>query len=212
MGGSRICPLPAAACFVLATDPARQAGNGALRPRRRHPDARGADGRRPSGDGRGGMRARRAIRHLRGRCDERALRGHLPGAGLRPGPVRQHRPAGVGPRLPVGEQTRRRIRRLARELPRGVGRSVEHRHVGALGRPRRALPALVGEVPTAERQPERRDRHLQDEHGHRRSGDPAHGARPGPRPAPVRRPGAGGGSRALPRGAYPGGEVRRAQG
>ena len=73
-------PLPRAARLVRAPDPLRQARHRPLRPRRRAPRLRDADGRRPRGDGRCRQRARRALRLLGGRADVRPLRRHLPRA------------------------------------------------------------------------------------------------------------------------------------
>ena len=73
----RIARFLEQARLVLAADPVRQARHGAFRSGRRAGAARGAHGRRARGDGRRRLGARRAVRTLRGRPDERALRRDL---------------------------------------------------------------------------------------------------------------------------------------
>ena len=72
------------------------------------PSLETADGRRARGDGRGGLRARGARGHLRGRVDEHPVRRHLsrPGAGARL--LRGHGPLDVGRGLPVRRPRSRR--------------------------------------------------------------------------------------------------------
>ncbi len=95
----------------------RQARHRALRPRHRGADARAADRRRPGGHGRRRVRAGGPVRDLRGRADERPVRGHSPRARDRSGALRRHGAHHRGARLPLGlarggaSRVRRRVHR-----------------------------------------------------------------------------------------------------
>ena len=120
----RVRSLLRAAQLVLASDPLRQARHRAVRPGRRGTDPRAADRRRPGGHGRRGVRAGGAVRDLRGRADERPVRGHPPRARDRAGALRRHGAHHRGARLPLG---------LARGGAARVRRRVHRPQLGAGG-------------------------------------------------------------------------------
>ena len=82
-----------------------------------------------------GSQARRPVRHLRRRPDERPVRRHLSGTHVRPDPLRQYRQGLLGPGLSLGSKAQCELGEVARNLPEGMGWSGWHRVLGAVHRP-----------------------------------------------------------------------------
>ena len=118
-----------AAQLVLAPDHLRQARQRALRPRHRGADPRASDRRRPGGDGRRRIRAGGPLRDLRGRSDERAVRGHSSRTRLGTGAPRRHGAHHRGARLPLGRARggASRVRRRVHRALLGTGRGGDGR-------------------------------------------------------------------------------------
>ena len=119
----------------------------------RPPDARGEHGRPARGDGRGRLRARRAVRGLRGRADVPAVRGDLPRASDGARPLRHLRPHGRGRRL-RHRGAGRAAGGARRDLGQGLGRPRGHPDVRAEPGARCALPRLLGPAAALGLEPE----------------------------------------------------------
>ena len=106
--------------LLCTRDPVRQAWHGALGPGPGR-DARGADGRRPRGDGRRRLRTGRSDRGVGGRADVDALRGQLPAAHVSPcfSAGRRSRRTTTED-WPWGESTREEFEEAMAGLPRAL--------------------------------------------------------------------------------------------
>ena len=140
-------------------DPVRQARDGALGPSRRGGCARGADGRRARGDGRGGLGTGGPGRRLGRWPDGHALRRDVSGAHGRPRPPGCVRAAALGARLPDRAPPGGRV--VAEPRPAGVGpadgasgrRRAAHRLRPATRTPIAGMPRTSCEGRAPERPP-----------------------------------------------------------
>ncbi len=137
-----------AAPRVLAPDRLRQAWDWYVRSRHRRPHSRGADGRRPGGDGRCRFHTGGDPGRVRGGADEPSLRGRLSGADGGARALGRHGEDDVGARLPVGrdrgdvqrmDRGRRAALRLPPPNPRTAARAGIYRPRRG-GKPARLLP------------------------------------------------------------------------
>ena len=157
MGVASVRSLLRADQLVLAPDHLRQARHRTVRPRHRGADPRAADRRRPGGHGRRGVRAGGPFRDLRGRADERPVRGHSPRSRDRSGALRRHGAHHRGARLPLGlarggaSRVRRRVHRpLLGATRRGDGRALRSELRGRSPR-RRSSPPVWSAPPRVRR-------------------------------------------------------------
>ncbi len=179
-----------AAQLLLAPDRLRQARHRALRPRDRGADPRAAKRRRRGGHGRCRVRAGGPFGGLRGRPDERPVRGHQPRPRHRAGAPRRHGAHHRGAGLPLGlaRRSASRVRRRVHRPPLGAGCKGDDGALrselrgrsrgGAVHRPHRALGRQPGDGPAD----------LRDVSGHRCASHPSHDPGTDAGPPPARRP------------------------
>ena len=118
---------------------------------------RDADGRRARGDGRGRHRARGALRALRGRPDERPLRGDVPGADARRSSSTARAPRRRGARTTRGADPRGAARMRLADVDRADWGDAASWTRAGLGAERRRRPAVhaIGAANATEREPRR---------------------------------------------------------
>ena len=182
------------------------------RVRRRAPDARGADGRRPGGDGRGRLGAGGAVRRLRGRADVRCSSPRPIPSGRGADPLRRRtRRRALGAGLPRGVDRGASRRAFVERIERGLGQRAR-RDLGAqLAERSRRSPAVVRDYLRLAASPGAALALLRMNFEIDVRARPADDPRPDAGPAPDRRPaGRTSGGAPLPGRAHPRRAVRRA--